>query len=400
MRVKRKVLLSELKEILNYICVDIGERLTGSENNKWMESHAKNYFEDNDYKVELQDFLCIDWKNKGAELSFGGKRIRAKPSYYTRSCSFEGEYIKIASIDELKKCNLNNKIAVLYDDLVKEQIMPKNSPFYNPDRHKKIIRILEQKNPVAIVTIVEKEISIFEDGDFNIPSVYVTKENGDLLLQREGKLKILIDTARKESKGANVIAKINPNKHKKIVITAHMDTKWGTPGALDNGTGIAILLIISKLIEPEDIDYCLELLLLNGEDYYSTPGQIKYMNKYLINNENIVLSINCDGVGLKDSITVASMMGLGKREKLIKDLIQNKSEIQIIEPWVEGDHMLFTMNNIPAIAFTSKDIFQLIDSVIHTEKDKLDIISFEEVLKVISFLKNFLVNLKLEDYFL
>ena len=47
------------------------------------------------------------------------------------------------------------------------------------------------------------------------------------------------------------------------------------------------------------IDYCLELLLLNGEDYYSTPGQMEYMEEYLGEDNNIILAINCDGMSKK-----------------------------------------------------------------------------------------------------
>ncbi len=50
------------------------------------------------------------------------------------------------------------------------------------------------------------------------------------------------------------------------------------------------------------------------------------------------------------------MMELEEKELLIKEMLVEKENFEFIEPWVEGDHMLFLMNQIPAIALTSKNI--------------------------------------------
>jgi len=238
-------LKNELKEVLEKICLDYGERLTGSYKNKQIQEYTKSYFEENGYNVELQDFSCIDWKEQGVELHCNGEALIAKPSYYTKKCQVEAEFVSLKSIEELETSRIKGKIAVLYGGLT----------------------------------------------------------------------------------------------------AAHLDTKYGTPGALDNGTGIAVLLLLSKLIKPEMLDYCLEILLLNGEDYYSTPGQMKYMSEYLGEDNSIVLALNCDGIGLKDSKTAIALMELKEgNEFIVKELLIEKKDFEIIEPWVEGDHMLFLMN--------------------------------------------------------
>ena len=138
----------------------------------------------------------------------------------------------------------------------------------------------------------------------------------------------------------------------------------------------------------------LKLLLLNGEDYYSTPGQLNYMEEYLNDNESIFLVINCDGVGMKDSPTAISFMELNReKEELVKGMALKRDGIDVIEPWVQGDHMLFVMNGIPAITFTSKEILKLIDVIAHTEKDSLDIIDHKEVLKIILFIDEIIKTL-------
>ncbi|MFO8069393.1 MAG: M28 family peptidase [Alkalibacterium sp.] len=390
-------LFMKLDEILNYISVEIGERLTGSENNKKVEAYAENYFKNQGFEVELQRFSCLDFKRADAELTFQGETIPVKPSYYTTGCDVTGDYVKIETVAELKRSHLTDKIAVLHGELTAEQIMPKSFPFYNPERHQEIVRLLEEKNPAAIVTVVEKDESIFEDGDFAIPSVYVSMDEGEVLLENNGELKLVIDAAREDSHGANVIARLNPEKSRKLVITAHLDTKSGTPGALDNATGIAILLLLSQLIKSEDMDFCLELLLLNGEDYYSIPGQLAYMETYLQKPENILLAINCDGVGLKKGPTaVFSTECDSKTEDLLNQIILDSTGMVFIDPWVQGDHTLFVMKHIPTVAFTSEGIFDILDTVIHTEKDTIELIDHEKVIKAVRVIEEMVKKFKLE----
>ena len=391
---KRDLLKKEIKKILNHITVNIGERPTGSKSNRKVEIFARTYFENNDYITESQKFQCIDWINKGAELIFKGKKLTVKPSYYTTGCDLEAGYTVLSTVTELEKSHLQKKIAVLTGELTQEQLMPKSFPFYNPESHQRIIRLLEEKRPLAVLTVVDNDTSVFEDGDFDIPTAYITKEAGQELLNDQDKIKLKIDAKRQESKGANLIARINPDAEKKLVITAHMDTKYGTPGALDNGTGITILLLLSSMIRPEDINYCLELLLLNGEDYYSIPGQLKYMEENIVDDESIFLVINCDGVGLKDSKTAISFMELDEfKQELIAPFLTDQSEIELIEPWEMGDHMLFVMHGIPAITFTSKKILNLIDEIAHTEKDAIDIIDYRRVLEVIELITELAVDI-------
>ncbi len=132
------------------------------------------------------------------------------------------------TVEELEDSDLQNKIAVLTGELTQEQLMPKSFPFYNPESHQKIIRLLEEKRPLAVITAVDNDTSVFEDGDFDIPTAYISKETGQKLLDGQGKISLKIDASRQESKGSNLIARINPDAEKKLVITAHLDTKYGT----------------------------------------------------------------------------------------------------------------------------------------------------------------------------
>ncbi len=90
---------------------------------------------------------------------------------------------------------------------------------------------------------------LIEDGDFDIPSVFMTEEEGKKLEKYIGRQAHLLSRSERISgKSYNVIGKKNPEKAKRIVISAHIDAKKGTPGAIDNAAGVIVLLLFSRVV--------------------------------------------------------------------------------------------------------------------------------------------------------
>ena len=88
-----------------------------------------------------------------------------------------------------------------------------------------------------------------------------------------------IRAQRSPAQGCNVIARKGKGFQKRVVCFAHIDSKQGTPGALDNASGVTILLLLAELLRNYDGDLGIELVALNGEDYYSNPGEMLYLNQ-------------------------------------------------------------------------------------------------------------------------
>ena len=164
--------------------------------------------------------------------------------------------------------------------------MPKSFTFYNPDEHKHIIRLLEEKKPQAIIAATSRNpemagavypFPLIEDGDFDIPSVYLTEELGVELANHAGEhISLDIRAQRTPAKGCNVITRKGDGTNR-VVCFAHIDSKQGTPGALDNASGVTILLLLGELLKDFEGSLGVELVALNGEDYYSNPGEMQYL---------------------------------------------------------------------------------------------------------------------------
>ena len=377
-----------IQDHLNKLCREIGARPTGSEPNKAAVQYAMEEFEKMGCNVMLQDFPCMSWANDGARLEVDGMLIEAIAAEYSLPCDVSGDVVCVNTIDQLQDAKLKGKICVMNGELCKEPLMPKSFTFWNPKEHQEIIRLLEEKEPLAVITVSflpDVAVPIIQDGDFTIPCTTVKGNYLDLLLSAKAAT-LQLFTERKSSTGANVIATYG-NGPQKISFSAHIDTKPETPGALDNASGVAALLALADKVVKQKYSHQVEFVLFNGEDYYSTPGEVAYMSTYLQNPNEYICAFNVDGLGMQESKTSFSFYECpDKIEKQITALSQNYSGVEKIDPWPMGDHMLFASSSVPAVAITASNIFTLMESVMHTPGDNLSILDIDKIVEAVLFL--------------
>ncbi|MEO0533972.1 MAG: M28 family peptidase [Cyanobacteria bacterium P01_A01_bin.123] len=400
MRIKNE-LLKQIKHHIYELSVNIGERPTGSAANHSAENYIKQVFVQNGFQVKLQRFNCIDWEKNEATLNVGNTEVSVEPSPYSLPCDIQADIEVIETLFQLEKADLVDKIAVLCGELTQESLMPKNFRFYNPEYHQRIINLLEEKTPAAILTTSLNDnhlTPVFEDGDFNIPSAVFFENDKDRVRQSDLPIHLKISSSRHKAVGANVIARKNQTNENKFVITAHFDTKPGTPGALDNAVGVAVLLTLSEMLKDTmPVHVGVELVAFNGEDYFSIPGQMAYLDTYSSEFNKIKLAINCDGLGLKNSTTGVSLMECSENYVAhIESINQSFSNIEKLSPWYQGDHMLFASAQVPTLAITSTGIFELMDTIIHTQNDKLNLVDPELIGEVCLFLQQIINSSNLD----
>ncbi len=232
----------------------------------------------------------------------------------------------------------------------------------------------------------ENGASLKSDGDFNIPSVYMTEEEGSKLISRIGKIVFLDSRSRRiPGKGYNVIGKKGNNTSAKIVVTAHIDAKKGTPGAIDNATGVIVLLLLSDLLKDYKGNKLIEIVTFNGEDYYAAPGQMNYISVNKNKFDNILLNINIDGAGYKEGLTAFSFYNLPDEILYVaKKVINHFSGITEDIQWPQGDHSIFVQAGVPAIAVSSKWLIDNISyqDITHTEKDNIGIVDCNKIVEI------------------
>ena len=380
---------------LRILCKDIPDRSVGSEGNREATQFFRDSLDSLDWETESREFEATDWKEGGASLKAGGMDFRVLVSPYSLGCSVKASLKAVSSIEELEKGDFGGIIIFLHGEIASEQIMPKNFVFYNPESHQKIVALLEKSGAAALVCATGRNAALaggvypfplFEDGDFDIPSVYMTAEEGEKLMEYAGQeVELISRSERIPGKGYNITGKKGYSGKDRIVITAHIDAKKGTPGAIDNATGVIILLLLAELLRDYEGSYQLELVAFNGEDYYSVPGQMAYIMDNADNFDSIAFNINIDGAGYKQGGSAFSFYNLP--EEILdkaREVIQNHPAIKEGVQWAQGDHGIFLHYGRPALAVSSEWFIDHIDNqdITHTPKDNPSIVDCSRVVEI------------------
>ena len=389
---------------LDQLCLCSPNRRVGSSGNRAATHYAARQMELCGFIVETPTFDCLDWQHNGASLVAQGDAFTVLVSPYSLDCQVQTDLVAASTLEELESVQAQGAVLLLHGELTKEQLMPKNFPFYNPDEHKEIVRMLEASHPAALVCATSRNpqlagavypFPLFEDGDFDIPSVYMTEDEGRRLLARRHKrVELTIRSERRPAVGCNVVARRGGGP-RRLLLTAHIDAKEGTPGALDNAAGVTTLLLLAELLRDYRSELGVEIVAVNGEDHYSAAGEIQYLRMNVSTLKDIVLNINLDGLGYKEGRTAYSFYQCPDplKDRLQKVLGAYPGLVEG-EPWYQGDHMVFVQNDLPALAITSEYMAPLWGEIAHTERDQPELVDSARLVETATALSEIIKVLK------
>lgn len=388
----------KVETYLQTLCLDIPSRVVGSEGNR----QATDFFADKvktfGFETECPTFDCIDWTNNGANLTVGEAPFNVFSSPYTLAYHGTAPLKIVSTMKELEHVEAEGDILLVQGELAKEQLMPKNFVFYNPEHHKQIIHLLEKKNPAAIVAATSRDpglaggmypFPLIEDGDFDIPSVYMKDVDGESLAKHEGEsVSLEIRAERKPAKACNVFARKGAFSQGKVVYMAHIDTKPNTPGAIDNASGIIVLLLLAELLADYQGELGLEIIAINGEDYYAASGEMDYLRTQSDTFPQIMLAVNMDGAGYHKTDTAYSLYNPPEDvAQAVRQTFASRQGMVEGDPWYQSDHSMFIQNQVPALAITSQFFMQeaALD-ITHSPKDRPSIVEPSKLTEIASAL--------------
>jgi aminopeptidase YwaD len=363
---------------------EIGARPTGSVGNHRAGAYLKQQFGKAGWQVESPLFNCLTWETGGSRLSCGEQRFEVQANPY--SPTFEGSFpfVVCDTVEALEQFDtLRGHLLVLSGLLAAESYMPLKFPFVTIEEQQRVLGQILHAQPEAVIGINSQPL--FCDGDFPIPSVTLAPADGSRLLACSPQpLRLSIQGRRIESNGHNVIAHPVNLSLPKIVICAHYDTWFDTPGAVDNATGVTVLLALAQLLSPQKSN--IEFVVFNGEDHYASPGEVSYLERGM---GDIACAINIDGVGAQAHQNSVAYFGESPILERIQSVQQQFPAIVTSVPWYQSDHTLFVQQGIPAIALTSSP-FDLKQT--HTPHDTLDKIDTAAVAEAVRFIYQIVVE--------
>lgn len=356
------------------------ERPVGSENNGKSIEMIEACLKEMGYTIQSLPFGCNVWQWGPSAIQMGGERIAAEPSPFSEPFEGSARLCAAKSITDLRNLDCRESILLLSGELTQAPLSPKGYPFYFPDEHKEMIELLEQKRPAAILAATgetslngKNPFPLFEDGNFLIPSANISldayERMEDLLRAGAVTAELTIQSCKKPSHSRQIVSSKKSKKAKgKIVLAAHMDSKYDTPGALDNAAGVAVLL--KAAAELNSTGYDIDVVPFNSEEYYGATGELEYIN--WIGDEPISLMINIDSPCHIGSRTAVSFYNFSDEMQAVADKVMAENPLIVKgDAWYAGDHAPFLFRGVPCMAVTSSDFFAGALACTHTPRDTL-----------------------------
>jgi len=352
--VSNAIILRALQRLVN----EIGSRPSASPANHAAEDFLAAEFTRLGYAVERQEYPATAWEHRATLLKLGGAVLEAAANPYSPACKVESELVVARSLPELEAAELRGCITVLCGDLVIDPLSAK-SWFLKSETDERIIQALEKGRPAAILSVqrgLTGPLGLIEDWEFSIPSATVTPQAGLKLVQNPGAwARLVIDAETMPGTAANIVARKPGKRPERLVFMAHFDTKFGTPGAMDNASGVAALLAIAESLAKQETGLSLEFIAFNNEEYLPI-GDDEYFRRLGVDPAaDILAALNLDLVG--QQLGVDTWCTLGASPEFHAHLAELAKDVPYLietEPWYESNHSSFLMRGCPVVALSGK----------------------------------------------
>ncbi|MBD3229843.1 MAG: M20/M25/M40 family metallo-hydrolase [Candidatus Lokiarchaeota archaeon] len=165
-------------------------------------------------------------------------------------------------------------------------------------------------------------------------------------------------------------------------------------GAVDNASGVSILMELARILKDTELNYRLSLIFFGVEEE-GLLGSIHYVKSNLEDlKEEEVMMISLDTLGTDDQLTYAEGHGYPKNEysKELIDKIRNAADELGIDikpqwfPYPSSDHAAFVFQGFKATQLFSRTM------IANTKQDTIDKIEVEQLEKIGNLVHKFLMN--------
>lgn len=352
------------------------------------------------WELERLPFDCVDWQHGDARLNADGHEWQLHVGPYSPPYSGTGRLVSATTLAELEALTAEGEcILFLHGEVASEQITPRNYPFYQMDAHARVLSAIDRIAPAAIIAATDttsmaaaiRPFPLFEDGDLGFPSAYLLVDEAvDLPLYVGEEVRLEIDSEQSPSWSEQLVARLRGGRADRIAVSAHVDSRFGTPGALDNATGVCVLMTLAEMLGdslPSLPAVGVELLPFNGEDNFGAYGEMRYLHACGDRLAKITLAINIDAAGRRGDDSAVSFYECG--DDLKSRVLQHLDEHpRVVEgpSWPMSDHMVFAMRGVPAVAITSTGFDSILSEVAHTTRDLPELVDPELVVSIAAFI--------------
>ncbi|MBN1315211.1 MAG: M20/M25/M40 family metallo-hydrolase [Anaerolineales bacterium] len=383
---------------IEYLAANIGPRLPGTDADWRAGDYIRSYLIGLGLSVTDQEFSAettrlISHKMEildPSRIEFFGRPVLGTPD--TPEEGIEGEIVWVEGSKYQVGSRIAGKIVFL-------------TPTDTMDFWKGFRAVLEYC-PKAVVVIWPlygvgpKHLQFSENVSkpFNAVTTFcITWEEGLCLFRSSAKrARLYLHTKRQAATTRNIIAEFQGSSRPDeiIVIGSHYDTMPDIPGAIDNASGVAVMMELANLFSQKGSKRTMRFVAWGGEEM-GLLGSLKYVEQLRKQDEKSrvaqgfvegrdksdlekhLLCINFDVLGMPLCYNGCYVHGAPEITAVIKTLSKELGIPHNFKEEIYGsDGEAFVWAGIPSITFTREGVAA---NFIHTIQDSLDIVSVEQL---------------------
>ncbi|HQS04092.1 MAG: hypothetical protein B7X86_10175 [Sphingobacteriales bacterium 17-39-43] len=143
--------------------------------------------------------------------------------------------------------------------------------------------------------------------------------------------------------GINVIGRIPGKSKSEILIIAHLDSIFNTPGANDNAASVIVMLMLAHAASARQSNHSLTFVASDSEEYVF-EGAYHYANSRIADNtmQDIKYVLNFD------SLTYGPNLWINSKDQGVKDMIRDiHKDLNIESTPIYGENDGFVMDSLP-----------------------------------------------------
>ncbi len=366
-----------MKKTIEKLSKTIGERHLGSKGEREAQGFIEKELRDRGYDVVMEKFSSPGWRYGEFGLTLeDGSKLDVFPCFFSPGGEVCGRLKTFSS-------------QVALEDMKGTVAFAGNYDFVQVGDTNALAKQLEEAGALAFIINSPYNdtwsTKIVRSPDLKRMPVFTLSQRTAMRLAREeGKeVKLRLDAECFEHESYNVVGRYCPlegSARGKLVIGAHYDTAPGIPGAVDNASGVAMLLEVAKGLRDQWGDWDVDLVAFGGEEYGGPGygiGGYHYFNLHV--GEAIRVMVCLDGLG---SYLTQPLACVGKSSRMRALIRQTavRSGIRVL-PFRRGsDQGIFDKHGIPTVWFKDEGNPSGVQHFpLHSPQDDVELLDYQKL---------------------
>ncbi|WP_435097324.1 M28 family peptidase [Halarchaeum sp. P4] len=355
--------------------VDIGNRMAGSEGEREAAVATRDALAEHARDARLDEFEIQGWERGTSHIEAGDTTQDCIALPRSPSGEVTGKFVDLGHglPEDFEGRDLTGTVVMVSSDVPGhyDRVVHRREKYYYAVEAGAAAFVFRNHYegglaPTGSVGTAESPVG-------EIPAVGVSKEVGARLSRRfDGDdVTVAVDATLSEATSQNVHAELGPDTEEAVLLTAHVDAHDIAEGAVDNGTGTAMVVELARILadREDDLDTRVHFLVFGAEEVGLVGSAYDAAKR---DRDAIRAVLNCDVVAAARTLEVTTN-GFDALTRAVEDVGERFGHPVTTNPELgpHSDHWEYVAYGVPGVMVAS-DTGDSGRGWAHTAADTLD----------------------------